>query len=47
MDQSGGLTALIIFLLLPVVVFLLVRQFWLWYWKVNEQIALLKEIMIY
>jgi hypothetical protein len=31
-------------LVVTVVVFLVVRWFWLWYWKVNEQVSLLKDI---
>jgi hypothetical protein len=27
-----------------VVVFLLLREFWTWYWKSSEQVALLKQI---
>jgi len=29
---------------LAVCVFLLFRAFWLWYWKVDEQVALLRQI---
>lgn len=31
-------------LLLVLVVFLVVRVFWLWYWRVDEQVELLKAI---
>jgi len=31
-------------LLLLLVVFLVVRVFWLWYWRVDEQVELLKAI---
>jgi hypothetical protein len=27
-----------------IVVMLIVRQFWLWYWKINETVSLLKSI---
>jgi hypothetical protein len=31
-------------LVIVILVFLIIRAFWLWYWKVNEQITLLEEI---
>lgn len=37
---SGGL----VILLILIGIFLLFREFWCWYWKINERIALLKKI---
>jgi hypothetical protein len=36
--------AQIIFLLILVVIFLITRWFWCWYFRINERVALLKEI---
>ena len=35
---------LLIFLVIAIVLFLVVRFFWLWYWKVDERVGLLKDI---
>ena len=41
---SIGATELIIFLLVLVVLFFVLRELLLWYWKVNQVVALLTEI---
>lgn len=38
------LPGLIIFLIVTIVIFLICRELVCWYWKQNEQVALLKEI---
>lgn len=30
--------------LVVIIIFLLVREFWLWYWKINKIVSLLEEI---
>ena len=35
---------LFIFLVFCVIIFLLLREFFCWYWKINERISLLKDI---
>ena len=34
----------LLLLLLPLVLFLALREFWCWYWKVNRIVALLERI---
>ena len=34
----------IIFILVVPIIFILVRRFWLWYWKINERVRLLESI---
>jgi hypothetical protein len=36
--------ALVSTLIVLIVLFVIVRAFWLWYWKINEGIGLLKDI---
>jgi hypothetical protein len=36
--------AQILFLLILVVIFIVTRWFWCWYFRINERVALLKEI---
>ena len=36
--------ASIVVLVVSAVVFLIFRAFWLWYWRVDEQVRLLREI---
>lgn len=38
------LMAIFVFVVIPVGLFFLLRSLFLWYWKVNEQIALLQQI---
>jgi hypothetical protein len=40
----GPMENWVMLLLAAVVVFLLFREFWCWYWKQSEQVNLLKEI---
>ena len=40
---SQWLGALLVTLVVFVGIFLLLREFWCWYWKINERIALMRE----
>jgi len=46
MDVLGPsqLTLIAVFLLLSLVIFLVTRWFWCWYFKINEMVNLLKSI---
>ena len=45
MDQFISL--LVVILVLSVIFFLITREFWCWYWKVNERLYNLKQIESY
>jgi len=42
MGALGGYE--IVFILVVPIIFILVRRFWLWYWKINERVRLLESI---
>lgn len=44
MGNGGALASLILGLVIAIVIFLICRAIVLWYWRVNEAIALLKSI---
>lgn len=37
-------TFIIIFLIIIVIIFLVLREFWCWFWKINKQIQELENI---
>jgi hypothetical protein len=41
MDSAS---AIIVAILIGIVIFLVLREFWCWYWKINRAIALLESI---
>ena len=46
-DSAIAFWAIFVLVVVPVfalVVFLVGRWFWLWYWRVNEQLEVLKDI---
>ena len=44
MNGSNITGGLLITLVILVVIFLVLREFFCWYWKINERLALLKDI---
>ena len=45
-DEAGGGSSIVfIFVTIAfcILIFLLLREFWCWFWKINERIAILKE----
>jgi hypothetical protein len=44
MNDSKFIVTLLVVLLILVVVFLLFREFFCWYWKINERVAILNDI---
>ncbi len=34
----------IILFVVSIIIFIVMREFWCWYWKINERIELLKDI---
>jgi hypothetical protein len=44
MYNYGNLLSIAIGLIISfIVLFLILREFWCWYWKINERVALLEE----
>lgn len=41
METAGGV--ILVFFLIGIVVFLILRHFWCWYWKINERVRLMEE----
>jgi hypothetical protein len=44
MESFTGTVLTVVGILVAVAIFLLLRQFWCWYWKINERNKLLSEI---
>lgn len=42
--MSNGISYIIVIVLISIVIFLITREFWCWYWKINEIRDLLKSI---
>lgn len=42
--HNGFITGLIVYLAVAIGVFLILREFFCWYWKINKGLALLTEI---
>jgi len=42
MNEFGGLALLITFVI-ALLIFLLLREFWCWYWKINKLVSLQRE----
>jgi len=38
------LIGIIIFIVVTLIIFLLFREFWCWYWKINERNKILRDI---
>jgi len=43
MNESAGLLEILIGLGILFLIFLLLREFWCWYWKINKRISLQKD----
>jgi hypothetical protein len=43
--MGGQLAALIVYIIVVIVIFLILREFWCWYWKINKRVALMEEIV--
>jgi hypothetical protein len=46
MGFLGNIESLLIIIAIVVGVFLLLRELFCWYWKINQRISLQKEIMM-
>jgi hypothetical protein len=44
MNENQAIGTLVVTLIVLVVVFILTRVFWLWYWNISEGISLLKQM---
>jgi hypothetical protein len=44
MDSGKGIATVLVVLLILVVAFMILREFFCWYWKINERIAILNDI---
>jgi len=43
MNEFGGLSGLVFILGISLLIFLLLREFWCWYWKINKIVSLQRE----
>ncbi|HEU5317194.1 MAG TPA: hypothetical protein VFX49_13880 [Chloroflexota bacterium] len=44
MNDNSVIATVLFSVVVLIVVFVVIRAFWLWYWKIDEQVALLKQI---
>jgi hypothetical protein len=44
MNTGNAIVSLVVVLIILAVIFLIFREFFCWYWKINERIAILNDI---